>query len=216
VKARSQPRVLVRGPWGPYQVDVVWQATPYRPAPGQTQLADAAVDRLRKRGSPAHDGMAARLAALQADGDRLRVELQAARWSLRLLEDAADSLVAICVVRSEDGRWLAGRRAHWVSTWPGSWTLGAAGAVEVGESPVTALSRELHEEWRLEPAALSVEALVRVPSELVMLVGLATVAGSCEPAPDAEHDDWAWWPSDPSSWPDCASEPVRAMGLLLA
>ena len=29
-----------------------------------------------------------------------------------------------------------------------------------------------------------------------MLVGLATVPDGCEPVPDAEHDEWAWWPAD--------------------
>ena len=50
-----------------------------------------------------------------------------------------------------DGRWLAGRRADWVATWAGRWALGAGGAVEVGEDPVTALARELEEEWPVAP-----------------------------------------------------------------
>ena len=101
---------------------------------------------------------------------------QPMRWSLRLGEDAADSLSALCVVRDAEGRWLAGRRAAWVATWPGRWALGAGGSVEVGEHPVETLPRELHEEWSLVPDELTVEALIRIPSGMVMLVGLARVS----------------------------------------
>jgi 8-oxo-dGTP diphosphatase len=196
-------------------VSAVWHEAPYEPAAELTRMADAAVDGLRSRGSPAHDGMAGRLAGYRADESGLRLELQPARWSLRLLDEARHSLVTVCVVRSQDGRWLAGRRAEWVSTWAGRWALGAAGAVEVGESPVETLTRELREEWALEPAALSVEALIQVPNELVMLVGVATVADDCEPAPDAEHDDWAWWPDEPAGWPSEAHDGLRQMATLL-
>jgi 8-oxo-dGTP diphosphatase len=196
-------------------VSATWHDAPYEPATRLTRLADAEVDRLRGRGSPAHDGMAARLAGFGADESGLRLELQPARWSLRLLDEARQSLVTVCVVRSQDGRWLAGRRAGWVSTWAGRWALGAAGAVEVGESPVETLARELHEEWHLEPSGLTVEALIQLPSELVMLVGVATVPDDCNPAPDAEHDDWAWWPEHPATWPADAHEGLRRMATLL-
>jgi 8-oxo-dGTP diphosphatase len=206
---------LARGPWRPDDVSSVWHQAPYQPAPRLTRLADAEVDRLRSRGSPAHDGMAARLAAFDAGDSCLRLELQPARWALRLLDETRQSLVTVCVVRSQDGRWLAGRRATWVSTWAGRWALGAAGAVEVGESPVETLTRELQEEWGLEPDALSVEALIRLPNELVMLVGVATVADDCNPVPDAEHDEWAWWPENPAGWPHDAHDGLRLMATLL-
>ena len=64
------------------------------------------------------------------------------------------------MARDADGRWLAGRRAPWVATWAGRWALGAGGAVEVGEDPVEALTRELEEEWSVAPERLAVEALV--------------------------------------------------------
>jgi ADP-ribose pyrophosphatase YjhB (NUDIX family) len=139
------------------------------------------------------------------------------RWALRLLEgDASNSLTALCVVRSADGRWLAGRRADWVSTWANRWALGAGGAVDLGESPADTLARELREEWGLEPERLTVEALVVLPSGMAMLVGLATVADACEPVPDAEHEQWAWWPADVERWPAEADERLRLMGRLLA
>ena len=127
------------------------------------RLADGAVEGLRERGSPAHDGLATRMVGFDADGEQLRLELQPVRWALRLLDDASESLTALCVVRSEDGRWLAGRRAGWVSTWANRWALGAGGAVDLGESPAETLTRELQEEWQLEPDRLSVEALLALP-----------------------------------------------------
>ena len=78
------------------------------------------------------------------------------RWALRLLPGgAAQSLSAMCVVRTADGRWLAGRRAAWLATWAERWALGAAGSVEVGENPAETLVRELDEEWSVTPERLS-------------------------------------------------------------
>jgi 8-oxo-dGTP diphosphatase len=207
--------LLARGPWRPDQVEAVWREDPYEPAAEVDQAADGAVRGLRERGSPAHDGMATRLAAWDAREDHLRLELQPVRWALRLLEDASDSLTALCVVRSEDGRWLAGRRAGWVSSWAGRWALGAGGAVDLGESPAETLTRELQEEWRLRPDDLSVEALITLPNGLHMLVGLATVPNDCDPVPDAEHDEWAWWPPHTGDWPPEADDRLKLMADLL-
>jgi 8-oxo-dGTP diphosphatase len=210
-----RPGLLARGPWRPDQVEAVWSDDHFEVAPEVERLADGAVERLRERGSPAHDGMATRLAAWEAGDARLRLELQPVRWALRLLDDASESLTALCVVRSRDGRWLAGRRAGWVSSWANRWALGAGGAVDLGESPVDTLARELHEEWRLKPDDLSVEALIVLPNQLNMLVGLATVPDACEPVPDAEHEDWAWWPVDPADWPAEADDRLKLMAALL-
>jgi 8-oxo-dGTP diphosphatase len=207
--------MLARGPWRPDQVEVRWRQEPYDPGPVSERAADDAVSDLRDRGSPAHDGLATRLAHWSSEESRLRLELQPVRWALRLLDDASGSMTALCVVRSLDGRWLAGRRAGWVSTWANRWALGAGGAVDLGESPACTLSRELREEWKLEPERLSVEALVRLPNGLAMLVGLATVPAGCEPVPDREHEEWAWWPADVERWPDEADERLKRMGRLL-
>jgi 8-oxo-dGTP diphosphatase len=196
-------------------VEAVWRDDAYEVPAEVERLADGAVEDLRERGSPAHDGMATRLADWEADGDRLRLELQPVRWALRLLDDASDSLTALCVVRSEDGRWLAGRRAGWVSSWANRWALGAGGAVDLGESPAQTLTRELQEEWQLRAAALSVEALIALPNGMNMLVGLATVPEGCDPVPDSEHEDWTWWPTDPSDWPAEADDRLRLMAALL-
>ena len=60
------------------------------------------------------DGVAARLVDFSQDAHGIAVELQPMRWALRLVAgDAAHSVAALCVTRSADGRWLAGRRAAW-------------------------------------------------------------------------------------------------------
>jgi 8-oxo-dGTP diphosphatase len=212
----SRPGILARGPWQADQVEARWLPDAYEPPADVQRQADAAVDQLRDRGSPAHDGLATRLAGWREDGGRLVLELQPSRWALRLVEgNACDSLTALCVVRTADGRWLAGHRADWVSSWAGRWALGAGGAVDVGESPADTLARELHEEWRLEPERLSVEALIELPDGMAMLVGLATVADAAAPVPDHEHDEWAWWPADVESWPEEADPRLRLMARLL-
>jgi 8-oxo-dGTP pyrophosphatase MutT (NUDIX family) len=207
--------VLARGPWRPDQVQAVWHEDAYEASAEEERLADGAVEGLRERGSPAHDGLATRLVNWHAHDGGLRLELQPVRWALRLLDDASDSLTALCVVRTADGRWLAGRRAAWVSTWAGRWALGAGGAVDLGESPAETLTRELQEEWALVPERLSVEALLALPGGMNMLVGLATIDDRSQPVPDHEHDDWTWWPSDIDDWPAEADERLKLMAALL-
>jgi 8-oxo-dGTP diphosphatase len=212
----SRPGILARGPWEADQIEARWLPEAYEPPAEIQRLADAKVDELRDRGSPAHDGLATRLAGWREDSGRLVLELQPSRWALRLVErNACASLTALCVVRTADGRWLAGHRARWVSSWAGRWALGAGGSVDLGESPTETLSRELREEWRLEPERLSVEVLVRLPDGLVMLVGLARVADAADPVPDEEHDEWAWWPADVERWPAEADPRLRLMARLL-
>jgi 8-oxo-dGTP diphosphatase len=212
----SRPGILARGPWQADQIEARWLDDAYEPPAEIQRLADVAVDELRDRGSPAHDGLATRLADWREHAGRLVLELQPSRWALRLVEgNACASLTALCVVRAEDGRWLAGHRAGWVSSWAGRWALGAGGAVDLGESPADTLSRELSEEWRLEPERLSVEALVRLPDGMAMLVGLATVADAADPVPDHEHDEWAWWPADVERWPVEADPRLTLMARLL-
>jgi 8-oxo-dGTP diphosphatase len=208
--------ILARGPWQSDQVEARWVDQAFEPPAEVDRRADAAVDGLRERGSPAHDGMATRLAGWREEDGRLVLDLQPIRWAVRLLDgDACDSLTALCVVRTADGRWLAGRRAGWVSTWANRWALGAGGAVDLGESPAHTLARELDEEWQLEPERLSVEALVGLPNGVVMVVGLATVDDAAQPVPDDEHDEWAWWPADIDAWPAEADDRLRLMARLL-
>jgi 8-oxo-dGTP diphosphatase len=210
------PGILARGPWSPDAVTARWREDVYEAAPHHDAAADDAIAALQDRGSPSHDGLAARMSGFRA-GDGLELELQPMRWGLRLNEgDALDSISVQCVVRDGEGRWLAGRRAGWVATWAGRWALGAGGAVEVGEDPVLTLTRELHEEWGLEPERTQVEALVRLPNSLVMLIGSAWVASGAAVARDPEHDDHAWWPADVGEWPAEAGEELREIPRLLS
>jgi ADP-ribose pyrophosphatase YjhB (NUDIX family) len=198
-------------------VTAAWREDSYEPEAAASEAADTAVAELAARGSPSHDGQAARLVSYREHEDGLALELQPARWSLRLVaEQAAQSISALCVVRSADGRWLAGRRAAWLAAWPGRWALGAGGAVEVGENPAETLGRELEEEWSVTPERLSVEALISVPSELVLLVGLAWLPDGAEVSRDPEHDEHDWWPADVEEWPEEADAPLRAMAGLLS
>ncbi|MEA2412328.1 MAG: 8-oxo-dGTP diphosphatase [Thermoleophilaceae bacterium] len=206
------PNILARGPWAPADVTVSWSDAPWEPSPDLTRQADAEVEALKRRSSPSHDGLAARLADWHTTGSGLDLELQPIRWALRLVDHPdTRSLTALCIVRDDDGRWLAGRRAEWLATWSGRWALGAGGAVEVGENPAATLTRELEEEWQLVPERVSVEALVTMPSGLAALIGVARVPNGANAVPDAEHDELAWWPADPDAWPDEADE---RLGLL--
>jgi 8-oxo-dGTP diphosphatase len=102
--------ILARGPWERGQVAVQWREDSFEADPAQNAAADRGIAALQDRGSPAHDGLAARLCAFEAGSDALRMTLQPMRWSLRLSDDAAGSMSVLCVARDTQGRWLAGRR----------------------------------------------------------------------------------------------------------
>ncbi len=127
-------------------------------------------------------------------------------------------MAALCVTRSADGRWLAGRRAPWVSSWAGRWALGAGGAVDLGESPADTLVRELQEEWAVSPERVRGEALLRLPHRLVMFVGQAWLAEGvdAEVTPDDEHDEYAWWPRAIEDWPPEAGDTLPRMAQWLS
>lgn len=208
--------ILARGPWRPSEVEVSWRADPFEPSQSVTDAADRALAELRGRGSPSHDGLAARLDGYELSGGALVLECQPARWALRLVDAGAQSLSALCIVRDADGRWLAGRRAQWLASWAGRWALGAGGSVEVDENATDTLTRELQEEWSVAPERLSVEALVQLPTDVVLLVGMAWLAEGAAVTPDSEHDTHAWWPAKLEDWPAEADEPLRRIGALLS
>ena len=210
------PEILARGPWELDQVVAHWDAAQFEPPDEHEAAADAAIDDLRRRGSPSHDGLAARLIGHDESPGHLELRLQPVRWALRLVGgDASGSVAALCVTRSADGRWLAGRRAPWLSSWAGRWALGAGGAVDVGENPSHTLLRELAEEWSVTPERARGEALIRLPHQLVMFVGQAWLADGAEVTRDHEHDAHAWWPADVDSWPAEADENLRRMARWL-
>jgi len=198
------PEILARGPWEVADIHANWSEEHFRPSDAQTLAADRAIQELQDRGSPSHDGLAARLVRYAEKDGVLSIDMQPLRWALRLVgEDASQSMAALCVTRAADGKWLAGRRAPWVASWAGRWALGAGGAVDLGESPADTLVRELKEEWDVAPERVRGEALLRLPHQLVMFVGQAWLSEGAEAdvTPDHEHDEYAWWPSDIDAWP---------------
>ena len=208
---------MARGPWDPSRVRASWRTDPFEPALSATAAADEALAQLRRRGSPSHDGLAARLHSFEVGECDLALELQPARWALRLVSDpVAQTLSALCVVRDPGGRWLAGRRAAWLASWAGRWALGAGGAVEVDENPADTLARELEEEWSVVPERLTVEALIGSPGGMVLLIGQAWLPEGAQVTPDPEHDEYAWWPADVGRWPAEAHEPLRRLGEMLS
>jgi 8-oxo-dGTP diphosphatase len=213
----SQPRLLARGPWAIDQVGATWATEQFEPSVEQTEAADAAIASLRERGSPSHDGLSGRLIAHREREGGIDLELQPLRWALRLVAgDASRSIAALCAARAADGRWLAGRRASWLATWAGRWSLGAGGAVDAGENPGHTLVRELEEEWSVTPERVRGEALVELPHGLVLFVGQAWLPEGAEVTPDHEHDSHSWWPAEIDRWPAEADEAVRRMARLLA
>jgi ADP-ribose pyrophosphatase YjhB (NUDIX family) len=214
---QGSPEVLARGPWELDRVRVRWVSEHFDPPSEHIRAADAEIASLRERGSPSHDGLAGRLIGFKDAPQGIELEMQPLRWALRLVQgDASQSLAALCVTRSADGRWLAGRRAPWLSSWAGRWALGAGGAVDLGENPADTLVRELREEWSVSPAYVRGEALVRLPHGLVMFVGQAWLAEGTEVTPDHEHDRYEWWPADVDRWPAQAGETLRRMARWLS
>jgi 8-oxo-dGTP diphosphatase len=217
-QSNQVPELLARGPWEMSQISASWRDEHFDPPTALTEAADEAIRELKDRGSPSHDGVAARLVDFRVDAEGIAIEMQPLRWALRLVAgDASQSMAALCVTRAADGRWLAGRRAPWVSSWAGRWALGAGGAVDLGESPAETLVRELREEWSVEPERVRGEALLRLPHRLVMFVGQAWLADGAQDSvrPDDEHDEFAWWPPEIDDWPAEAGEALPRMARWL-
>jgi 8-oxo-dGTP diphosphatase len=217
--ATHAPEILARGPWELEHVTARWHDAQFEPSQEQSDAADAAIMELQQRGSPSHDGVAGRLVDYRQDEQGLAIELQPLRWALRLVDgDASQSMAALCVTRAADGRWLAGRRAPWVSSWAGRWALGAGGGVDLGENPADTLVRELKEEWAVSPARVRGEALLRLPHKMVMFVGQAWLAEGAEETltMDHEHDEFAWWPPAIEDWPAEAGETLPRMAQWLS
>lgn len=216
MSAPPAPLLLARGPWEPAELEVLWRADEFEAGAAAGAAADRMLEALRQRGSPSHDGLTARMVSFDVRDHGLRLELQPVRWALRLLPDAGHSSISVmCVVRDQDGRWLAGRRSAWVATWAGRWELGAAGAIEVDEHPALALARELSEEWSLAAQRAELQALMRLENGQVVLVAEARVASGASIDPGDEHDAHAWWPAAIEDWPPEAEEPLRALGEML-
>jgi len=77
------------------------------------------------------------------------------------------------------------------------------------------MARELGEEWSVEPERLQIEAMVQLPSEMVLVIGQAWLTEGADVTPDDEHDEFAWWPADLASWPAEADEWLRRLAQLV-
>src|SRR5262249_50091500 len=95
---QTTPGILARGPWSIDEVRARWSEEPFEPDADKVRAADAAIRALRDRGSPSHDGVAARLVTYsQPTEGGLVIDLQPVRWALRLVDgDASDSVAALC------------------------------------------------------------------------------------------------------------------------
>jgi 8-oxo-dGTP diphosphatase len=145
----AAPVLLARGPWSADEIEVRWSDEHFAAPPERVAAADAAIAALRDRGSPSHDGLAARLVQHAQDRDgRLCLRLQPMRWALRLVEgDASGAVAALCLTRDSDGRWLAGRRAQWLASWPGRWALRLVEGDASGAVAALCLTRDSDGRW---------------------------------------------------------------------
>jgi len=92
------PQVLARGPWELHQITARWLESSFEPTAAQNEAADAAIRGLAERGSPSHDGVAARLAGFHANDHGIELELQPQRWALRLVEGIPEWLSPLATV----------------------------------------------------------------------------------------------------------------------
>ncbi len=147
----SSPGIFARGPWAPAQVRADWREDMYEPPDEATAAADAAITALARArlAEPRRPRRAPRRrTARRTASCRCRCSRSAGRcaWSTAT---PPQSMAALCVTRAHDGRWLAGRRAAWLSTWAGAGPSAPAARSTSASPPPTRSTRELHEEWRL-------------------------------------------------------------------
>ena len=106
----AAPVLLARGPWSADEIEVRWSDEHFAAPPERVVAADAAIAALRDRGSPSHDGLAARLVEHAQDGDgRLSVAEQLARFEHRVADGLDDDgQVELAVLEQLQQRARAG------------------------------------------------------------------------------------------------------------
>ena len=111
---------------------------------------------------------------------------------------------------------LMGRRAAWTTFHAGAWEFAPSGGVQSGDSPESAILKELHEETGLStstvPQALAVCFDDQATSWEVMFdLGEATGEAACT---TGEYDDMHW--ADPADLPTPPTPMARRMLALLS
>ena len=201
--------VLARGPWEAHRVSARWSERPFDAGAGAEAQADAAIAE-PARARVAHPRRAGRPAGVVlCDGTGLDLELEPARWAHPpRRRRAGQHLRPVRGTRPRGA--LAGGPPRGVGGHLGRAVgAGAGGAVDLGENPADTLARELEEEWSVQADHMSVEALVRLPTGLILLVGMAHLPAGAEVTIDPEHDAHAWWPPDPRTG---LPRPIRRCG----
>ena len=204
------PEVLARGPWPLEQVRAHWREEHFEPSAAHARAADAAIAALQQRGSPSHDGVAARLVEYARGRGRRRAGAAAAAlgacgWSPATRRTASRRTASR--VRPTAAGWPAGaRRGSPRGPGAGRWAR-AARSISARTRPTRSCASS-QEEWSVAPARVQGEALLRLPHKMVMFIGQAWLAEGAEDevTPDHEHDAFAWWPREIDEWPPEAGE----------
>ena len=196
---RSGP-ARARGPWAPEEVVARWRDEHFEPPrrarrrpPTRRSRRCASAGRRATTASPRASS------ATASDDGRLELELQPLRWALRLVAGRRAGVGLRALRHARARRALARGPARGVAVASGR----GAGRSAPAARSTSARARPRRsrasscEEWSVEPERLTVEALVRLPHGMVMVVG-ARLAGRRAPrsTPDDEHDAYAWWPAD--------------------
>jgi 8-oxo-dGTP pyrophosphatase MutT (NUDIX family) len=131
--------------------------------------------------------------------------------------NAAQYVVAACVIVRRGDRVLAMRRSKDKDAGPGLWET-ISGRVEVGEEPLAAAHREVAEETglsvRIEPRPVTAYAATRLGVPMVVIVYEAGFEGGVV-RPSIEHDDHAWLTANEFAARSTLSELTRAVRAVL-
>ena len=208
--------ILARGPWEPDQVDVRWQADAFEPAPGATEAADARSTRCAGAARPATTGWPRRLVDFRADGSGLTLELQPARWALRLVPEFAARACRCCAWSATPT--VAGSPAAVPAGWRRGPGAGRSAPPDRSRSTRTRRTRCAESSPRSGRCRRSGSGSRRSwcsRARWRCWSGRRGCPTAPTVSPDDEHDAFAWWPADVEQWPAEADEPLRRVAELL-
>lgn len=217
--------VLAEGPWDAPRLGVTWLPGRWQPPAGSAERIAAAWTAMQRPGIRLFDGPMARLAGWSSAGGRLALTLQATGYRDFVgtnlqprCGDDADPLGTSCIVLTDDGWLLLGRRSQAVAVHPGrAHPFGGGHEPADGDDVLGAVARELREELALDAAPVAL-ALVREPQlrqpELLCAartrLDAAAVLAGIDPEEHAGH--WRCRAADPDL-ADPALTPVARASL---